>query len=214
MQLHRHLDLERYRHNRWGIDWFWITRPLAAHLRRPLTVCEIGIGPLRISALPWLAGTAAHLVGVDPVREFVDAAREALPDARIVHAAVCDRADTTVRISVNGGSSAIMGAWCPTRGGARIVEVPAVRMSQIDDGTVDVLNIDCEGAEHHVLAHLVSAPAVIGIELWPQYPKRGWCLAWLREHEYRPIIETGPESETSVWVHCPMYAHHDGHPGE
>lgn len=44
------------------------------------------------------------------------------------------------------------------------ITVPAVTFDTIDDGTIDLLSIDVEGAEWYALKHLASRPSVISIE--------------------------------------------------
>ncbi|MEM9834805.1 MAG: FkbM family methyltransferase [Bacteroidota bacterium] len=42
--------------------------------------------------------------------------------------------------------------------------VKCTRFSNIDDGTIDLLSIDIEGAEWYAIKHLVSSPAIISVE--------------------------------------------------
>lgn len=48
-------------------------------------------------------------------------------------------------------------------------EVPAITFDTIDDGKIDLLSIDIEGAEWFVLKHMKSRPAVISIETHGKY---------------------------------------------
>lgn len=50
------------------------------------------------------------------------------------------------------------------------VEVKTFKMSDIDDGTVDVLTVDVEGNEYSVISNLNSKPSVIAIELFHAEP--------------------------------------------
>ena len=102
-------------------------------------------------------------------------------------------------LNINGGSSAIDGQWCPTRGYKHQQQVRTINIADIDDGEIDVLNIDCEGCEHYVLQSLKSRPHVIGIELWSAYPEYAYCENWLIDNGYKPIFETGPTSETKIF---------------
>lgn len=48
-------------------------------------------------------------------------------------------------------------------------EVPCVRFSQIDDGTIDLLSIDIEGGEWYAIKHLRSDVKVLSIETHGKY---------------------------------------------
>lgn len=63
----------------------------------------------------------------------------------------------------------------------------AVKFSEIDDGTIDVLSVDTEGSEWFVLKHMISRPRVISLETHggayrnPYYPE---ITQWMREEGY------------------------------
>jgi FkbM family methyltransferase len=194
-------SFEQWKKCRWGINWRWIAEP---YTRRAYggTIMEVGIGPLEISALPYFAemGQSWDIIGIDPNPRIVEAARTALPYAKIIEKAVYSESGHTLQLTDNGGSSGLVGAWKPTEGGSGTFNVQTVAFADVDPGDILILNIDCEGAEHYVLQGLKSRPLIIGIELWPDYPKAGWCTEWLLSHDYRPIFETGPRSETQIWA--------------
>ncbi len=48
-------------------------------------------------------------------------------------------------------------------------EVPCLKFSEIDDGTIDLLSVDIEGGEWYVIKHLISRPNVISIETHGKY---------------------------------------------
>lgn len=78
-----------------------------------------------------------------------------------------------------------------------IIEVPSVVFSSIDDGSIELLSIDIEGAEWYVLKHLRSAPKVLSVETHGKYytnPYIREILAWLREHEYELWYRDGSDS--------------------
>ncbi len=183
--------LETWLRNRWHFDWreFWPGGGL---------VIEVAIGPLDISCLPWYADGATRLIGVEPNPELAAKARLALPDAAIVEAAIGPAAGRA-ELVLGGGSSHLAGNWAPTPGGGARVAVDVITFDQIDPGDADLVNIDCEGAEWDVLAAMRSRPAVLGIELWPGYPRRRQCIELLCGWGYRLIATSGPEGETMVW---------------
>jgi FkbM family methyltransferase len=62
--------------------------------------------------------------------------------------------------------------------------VSAVTFDHVDDGTIDLLSVDIEGAEWYVLSHMVSRPAVVSVEthggayINPRLAEiRGWMAA-------------------------------------
>lgn len=66
-------------------------------------------------------------------------------------------------------------------------EVPCRIFSSLDDGTIDLLSIDIEGAEWYVLKNLVSRPKVISIETHGKYytnPFITEITAWLQKENY------------------------------
>lgn len=200
MNLNPCCSLTQWTRFRWGMDWhaFW---ELAKTDNK--TIVEIGIGPLEISALPWFP-ESFNLIGVDPNPDIANRARLAMPDAEIHEAAIWNESGHTITLEMNGGSSGIEGQWKPTPGKGNTVQVQTKTYADILQGRAPtLLNIDCEGCEHHVLQSIsdnaLPLPRILGIELWPEYPQAGWCLDWILSRGYRPIFETGPTSETKIY---------------
>ena len=80
---------------------------------------------------------------------------------------------------------------CPIRNSFQefneVLEVDAVKFSEIDPGNIDVLLADCEGSEIHLLNHLVSKPKLIYVESAPTdftKPKKEELHKWLEENNY------------------------------
>lgn len=68
-------------------------------------------------------------------------------------------------------------------------EAQAVTFDKIDDGTIDLLSVDIEGAEWFVLKYLVSQPLVISIETrWGKYsnPYLTNIEQWMIAQDYIP----------------------------
>jgi len=66
-------------------------------------------------------------------------------------------------------------------------EVPCLKFSQIDDGTIDLLSVDIEGGEWYVIKHLVSRPNVISIETHGKYytnPFISEIESWMLKENY------------------------------
>jgi FkbM family methyltransferase len=67
-------------------------------------------------------------------------------------------------------------------------EVPAVTFDTLDDGKIDLLSIDIEGAEWFVLKHMKSRPGVISIETHGKYyvnPYLNEIDQWVNSNSYK-----------------------------
>lgn len=76
-------------------------------------------------------------------------------------------------------------------------EADALRFSDIDDGTIDLLSIDVEGAEWYVLKHLRSRPRVISLETHAaeyRNPFLNEIEHWMRENGYRRWFVHGSDT--------------------
>lgn len=196
MNINPHCTYDQWKRCRWGFDW----REIAGEITG--AVVEVGIGPLEISMLPYFMHLSTPIVGVDPNPDIAAKARAGLPGAQIIESAVYSASGLTLQLTNNSGSSGLVGQWQPTPASGGTFDVQTISFSEIDDGDIEILNIDCEGSEHYVLQGLTSRPRLIGIELWPEYPQAQWCEAWLLGNGYRPIFATGPTSETQIWKKC------------
>lgn len=84
-------------------------------------------------------------------------------------------------------------------------EADSVLFSDIDDGTIDLLCVDIEGAEWHVLNHLKSHPKVIAIETHGKYytnPHLADILQWMQERNYQPWYK---DKSDTVFVRSDVY---------
>ncbi|SFF63632.1 methyltransferase, FkbM family [Thermoflexibacter ruber] len=66
--------------------------------------------------------------------------------------------------------------------------VEAKRFDEIDDGTIDLLSIDIEGAEWYVIKHMKSRPSVISIETHGKLytnPFLKDILMWMQDNNYQ-----------------------------
>jgi FkbM family methyltransferase len=66
-------------------------------------------------------------------------------------------------------------------------EVKCVVFSEIDKGDIELLSIDIEGGEWHVINHLKSRPKIISVETHGKYytnPFIKEITQWMRENQY------------------------------
>jgi len=158
----------------------------------PRTVAEVGVG--NESFLVSFVHTGARLMAVDAHMPFVEALRKKIPTATVHHCAVSDRKGTE-ELVVAGDSTNIeriaSTGYLPESKITGTATVPADLFSAFDDGTIDVLNIDCEGSEPFVLAHMVSRPKVIMIELLPDLPSSPESVRLLRDMGYVHLHDIG-----------------------
>jgi FkbM family methyltransferase len=136
-------------------------------------VAEVGVFlPEDSNVLGWiLSGVRATLVEADPVT--VARIREhfgARPNLTVHSAAVCDF-HGEIRLRRAGPSTFIDGLDSPARVNdgyeprpEDVFTAPAIRFDEVDDGTIDLLSIDVEGAEWWTIRHLRSRPSVISVE--------------------------------------------------
>lgn len=197
MNIHKHCSYEDWKRNRWGFDW-------RAICPAPIAICEVGVGPLSLSMLPYYDDLKPTAYAIEPNPAMASACRRALPWVNLTEKAVWSKSGDHVTLQLNNGSSGITGQWCPTPGGQGTVQVETTRFSDsVSWVPLDILNLDCEGSEHYALEDIeefnMPRPRYIGIELWPRYPKAAYCEQWLLRNKYRPIFATGPSSETSIW---------------
>jgi FkbM family methyltransferase len=67
------------------------------------------------------------------------------------------------------------------------IEVEAKTFDQFDDGTIDVMDIDIEGAEWYVIERMKSRPRAIFIEMeWDKYrnPHFSEIQKWMKDNYY------------------------------
>lgn len=66
--------------------------------------------------------------------------------------------------------------------------VATKKFSQMDDGSIDLLSVDIEGAEWYVVKHLVSRPTVISLETHGKYylnPYLKEISDWMQANQYQ-----------------------------
>lgn len=149
-------------------------------------------------------GIRATLVEADP--EVAEQVRAAFGDKNAqVHAVAVW--DTNGTLKLSRAASSTFATELPTSpalendrhriSDATTFEVPCVRFSTLDDGTIDLLSIDIEGGEWYVLKHLRSRPKVLSIETHGKYytnPFLQEITTWLSAHQYLLWYKDGSDS--------------------
>lgn len=162
----------------------------------PSHVCEVGVYlPETCSVRPFIMdGKKASLVEANPIMvEKIRAAFENYPLTKIFPYAVGDTPGTLILYN-RGASTFVENVESPAlinddyqKSESDRFEVEAKTFDQMDDGTIDILCIDIEGAEWSVLRHLKSKPNLISIETHGKYylnPKLSDIKNWMKERNY------------------------------
>lgn len=138
-------------------------------------ICEVGVGPLSMcyGALIW-DDPRVEYIGFEPHPEYyrqVLTAAAGRPNVQLHNIAIGDE-DGRMNLCVDGTSSALENVNSPffqlrgSRPEGVVCEVDVRKMSRYDNGKIDVLRIDTEGAEYLCLKHLISRPKQIVIEMY------------------------------------------------
>lgn len=158
--------------------------------------CEVGVYlPHTSNIIDFInAGTRASLVEADP--ETVAVLHDTFRDRNVTVYPVAvwsssgtvrmSRAASSTFVSELESSPAIVNDQYQVEAD-NTFEVRCVLFSEIDQGDIDLLSVDIEGAEWNVIQHLTSRPKVISVETHGKYyvnPRRDDILTWMRDHSY------------------------------
>lgn len=180
----------------WKFDLDWIAEKM--RILPALTVCECSVGPLEISIAPSFIGKCDRLLLIEPEPHM---AAEA---SRVLHLPVIQKAvgmySGTQRMVYNNGSSYLEGTWAPTPTGQKTFEVEVTTFNMLDDGQIEILNLDCEGQEWAVLSKMISEPKLLAIENCDDNPHYKDICQWLKDHNYKMRWMTGPWAETQIYT--------------
>lgn len=180
----------------WKFQLDWIAEKMG--ILPALTVCECSVGPLEISTSPGFVGKCDRLLLIEPEPHMAEEAQ------RVLHAPVLQVAvglgPGRQLMRYNNGSSFLEGTWAPTPIGERTFEVEVVTFDTLDDGQIDILNVDCEGQEWAVLSHMKSEPKLLAIENCDDSPHYKEICQWLKGHDYIMRWMTGPWAETQIYT--------------
>lgn len=162
----------------------------------PSHVCEVGVYlPETCSVRPFiLKGKKASLVEANPVMvEKIRTSFKTYPNTKVFPYAVAEKPGK-ITLYNRGASTFIDSVESPalvndkyTKSDRDRFEVEAKTFDQLDDGTIDLLCIDIEGAEWFVLSTLVSKPNLISVETHGKYylnPNLSKIESWMKERGY------------------------------
>jgi FkbM family methyltransferase len=164
----------------------------------PKSICEVGVFlPEESNILRFIKDDIATiLVEADP--NFVIQMKEYFKEQSnitFVEAAVYDE-NGTVELCRKASStfiSTLDKSPALINDGYQVVEedkftAKSIKFSEIDDGHLDLLSVDIEGAEWYVIKHMVSRPAVICLETHGKYyvnSKITQISRWMADNNYR-----------------------------
>lgn len=114
-----------------------------------------------------------------------------------VHPFALWKENARVKFLLEGATSHIEGIQSPCVVNDNIhstnfIEVEAKTFDEFDDGTIDIMDIDIEGAEWHVIQRLKSRPKVIMVEMaWMKYvnPFFKEIEKWMKDNFYYKFQE-------------------------
>jgi FkbM family methyltransferase len=160
------------------------------------TICECAVGPH--SLLVRFKGLAERTVLIEPDPDMARKARRRYPWAELMEVAVTEQYGT-VNLRRLEGSSYVKGLpWAPAfdrfprrARAAGKVAVAGVPFTAIDDGRIDLINLDCEGGEWYVLQGMTSRPLILQIELYEKHGHYREIIAWIRENGYQEMARWG-----------------------
>lgn len=167
------------------------------------TVCECAVGPN--SHVACYKEFSGRTILIDPHPRFAREARAAFPWAEVVEAAVGDTPGEMQLCCAKGASFMEDVPWAPLHkvNRRRAAKAPRTRVKvvtfdTIDDGCIDLLNLDCEGSEWAVVKNMRSRPRFLQIELYPQHGHRAELEGWLRDNDYHCVKRWGNANQILV----------------
>lgn len=86
------------------------------------------------------------------------------------------------------------------------IEVECRRFDEIDDGSIDILSVDIEGAEWYVIQNLVSRPAIVSVETHGKFyinPRMEDINHWMESNGYKPWFK---DKSDTVYVNSKYYS--------
>ena len=164
------------------------------------TACEVGVGPLSFM-VPYV-GLAQKMILIEPHHDIVQHTKTYMPPDFVHQAAVAHK-ECRLNFRDNGSNGTgflSMLDWAPWKGRRGVLRnryrVDCYPFSHWDDGSIDLINIDCEGSEHFVISNMVSRPVLICIEIEESSPNAKYMLDWLDKEGYKQEVY----SDTAAWI--------------
>lgn len=164
---------------------------------KPTSVVEVGVYiPETSNVINFIEeGVKALLIEADPKTvEKIDSRFGSFKNVTCKQVAVFDY-NGTVKLAQRASSTFISSLKSPAVVNDRYTikaedefEVQAVTFDTLDDGRIDLLSIDIEGAEWFVLKHMKSRPAIISIETHGKYyinPYLKEIDQWINSNTYK-----------------------------
>jgi FkbM family methyltransferase len=181
----------------WKIDLAWIAKEMCLLPCR--TFCECAVGPMEISVAPGFIGQCKNMLLIEPHPRLAEVAAEQLKQP-VLQVAVGLASGEGCLVD-NNGSSFLLETWAPSTpsDSACYHKVPIITFDSVDDGTIDILALDCEGQEWAVLSKMSSLPFLLTIEVWDRNPYKKEIIDWLHDHKYVMRFSTGPTTETHLY---------------
>jgi len=152
----------------------------------PRTVCEIGVNAPDKCSLAKFHGQC-RMILVEPLPWLADALRGVFASAEVHACAIGERAGECLlydrgegswidQVPIGGAPDEHPGHSAMKRNkfnSAFVRKVEVKTADQIDDGTIDILAIDVEGAEWLVLKNIISRPKILRVET--HFTHSGYC---------------------------------------
>ncbi len=180
----------------WRFQLDWLAEKMG--ILPAATVCECSVGPLEISTSPGFVGKCDYLLLIEPEPHMASEAERVLRTP-VLRVAIDFQPGSQIMV-YNNGSSYLKGTWSPTPTGTSEFLVKTITFDTLDDGRIDILNLDCEGAEWAVLSNMRSRPKLLAIENCDDNPHYENICRWLKENEYVMRFFTGPWAETQIYT--------------
>jgi len=180
----------------WKFELDWIAEKMG--ILPAMTVCECSVGPLEISIAPGFVGKCDRLLLIEPEPHMAAEAERAL-NTKVLRVAIDFQPGRRIMV-YNNGSSYLKDTWAPTQTGESHFLVDAVTFDTLDDGQIDILNLDCEGSEWAALSRMRSEPKLLAIENCDDSPYYHEICQWIKEHGYIMRWMTGPWAETQIYT--------------
>lgn len=176
------------------------------------TVCECAVGPgAQVSAFK---DHAQRTLLIEPDPEMAQDARTNYPWADVAQVAIAENFGKA-NLRKMRGQSYIKGIkWAPAfstpasqhrLATAGKVPVSTVPFSEVDDGQIDLINIDCEGSEWFVLKTMVSRPRFLQIEFYKNHGYYNEITQWLADNNYKAVATWG--NSNAILVNTTRHDH-------
>jgi FkbM family methyltransferase len=160
------------------------------------TVCECSVGPNSHVAV--YREVCDRVLLIEPHPRFAAKIREEYPWADLREVAVGPDFGTTDLACVKGSSFTTNVGWAPIHhknpkqaSAANRIRVGMVPFDALDDGQIDLINLDCEGSEWEVIKGMRSRPRFLQIELYSRHTHYAEITEWLEREHYRVVLSWG-----------------------